>query len=204
MYPAAGFLAIAIKAEHQQARARKVAINGYKLREVSISRVLLIPQNLDSIDMMISLRPYSESSPTRSDLWNKSCISSSTNDSLWTENCRELISVQKHSQDNELDGAIPPYSTQREVGEMYAELETTCTEYVAATETYKPLDKIGLRFGHLFANIRPARIFSDKKCIADVVIPDTAAVMPANFEYPFVVYPATLDSCLYTVFPIDN
>ena len=202
VYPAAGFLAMAVEAGHQRRVATTDDIRGYNLREITIGHALIIPQNANKVETMISLRPYSESVRVSSDIWDEFCVSSSVDGSPWTENCRGLISVQKATETTEVDNGRQNREESDRFCQMISDFETKCTTNMDTQEMYKALDGLGLGFGPLFTNMRRAR-FSADRCIAEISIPNTIAAMPAQFEYPFIIHPATLDSCLHSVFPID-
>ena len=201
LYPAAGFLAMAVEAEHQCRITRNDDIRGYSLREITIDHALIIPRNANKVETMISLRPYSESLRLSSDIWDEFCVSCSVDGSPWTENCRGLISVQKATETTEVDGGRQSREESDRFRQLISEFETSCTTNMDIQEMYKALDDLGLSFGPLFTNMRKAR-FSAGKCIAEISIPNTIAAMPAQFEYPFIIHPATLDSCIQSVFPI--
>ena len=201
LYPAAGFLAMAVEAEHQRRITKNDDIKGYSLREITIGHALIIPQNANKVETMISLRPYSESLRVSSDIWDEFCVSSSMDGSPWTENCRGLISVQKAIETTEVDGGRHNREESERFCHMISDFKTQCTIDMDTQEMYKALNGLGLSFGPLFTNMRGAR-FSDDKCIAEISIPNTIAAMPAQFEYPFIIHPATLDSCFHSVFPI--
>ena len=201
LYPAAGFLAMAIEAEHQRRITKNDDIGGYSLREITIGHALIIPQNANKVETMVSLRPYSESLRVSSDIWDEFCVSSSVDGSPWTENCRGLISIQKTTETTEVDGGRQNREESDRFRHMISDFETKCTANIDTQEMYKDLDGLGLSFGPLFTNMQRAR-FSADKCIAEISVPNTIAAMPAQFEYPFIVHPATLDSCFHSVFPI--
>ena len=203
VYPAAGYLAMAIEAADQQATTRNINIKGYHLREITIGHALVIPQDSEEVETMLSLRPYSESVRVSSDIWDEFCIYSSMDGATWTEHCRGLISVQKHVPVTEVDGGRQAREEDEHYSQLVSDYHAQCTSELDTTEIYKSLEKLGLAFGPTFANMRKV-LANSERCIADVVVPDTAAVMPANFEYPFVVHPATLDSCIHAIFPIDS
>ena len=121
----------------------------------------------------------------------------------WTENCRGLISVRKHVPVTEVDGGRQAREEHRQYSELISDYEAECTSQIDTQDFYKSLEKLGLSFGPTFANMRKA-VASSERCVAEVVVPDTAAMMPANFEYPFIVHPATFDSCIHAIFAIDN
>jgi acyl transferase domain-containing protein/NADPH:quinone reductase-like Zn-dependent oxidoreductase len=200
--PAACFLAMAIEAAHQRAVKRGVDILGYRLREVTIGHALILSQD-DEVETLLSLRPYNESNRITSDSWDEFVISSSTDGKSWTEHCRGLISVTKHSETTEVDGGRETQEEKKAYARIITDFNDACTTEVGKTEIYEPLSKLGLNFGPIFANMSRARS-SDDKCVAEVLVPDTAAVMPANFEYSFVLHPATLDSFIHAVFPVGS
>jgi len=199
--PAACFLAMAVEAAYQRAATRGVNITGYKLREVSIGHALVIPQTSDEVETMLSLRSYNESVQISSDIWDEFCISSSTNGMTWIEHCRGLISVQKYTEVTEVDGGREDSEEKEEYIRMIAGFEAECATEHEMNEIYTALRDLGLNFGPTFANMNKARS-SSEKCVAEIAIPDTAAVMPAKFEYPFILHPATLDSFIHAVFPV--
>ena len=201
LYPAAGFLAMAIEAEHQRRSTKNDDIKGYSLREITTGHSLIIPRNAEKVETMVSLRPYSGSLRVPSDVWDEFCISSSVDGSPWTENCHGLISIQKTTEVTEVDGGRQNREESDRYCHMISDFETKCTVRLDTKVMYKGLNELGLSFGPLFTNMRRAH-FSADKCIAEIVIPNTVAAMPAQFEYPLVVHPATLDSCIHAVFSI--
>ena len=202
LYPAAGFLAMAIEAEHQMARTRCDNIMGYQLREISIDHALIIPQGTEDVETLVSLRPYNESILAPFSVWNEFSIQSSTDGSSWTENCHGLISIQRTVQQTEVDGGRQALDESKRFCSTITSFETDCVTPIDSKEMYKSLDRLGLKFGPTFTNLQNIRVAANR-CLAEVTVPDTAAVMPAHFEYPYVIHPAFLDSCLHTIFPID-
>ena len=203
LYPAAGFIAMAIEAEYQHVITRCESIKGYNLREVTIGHALIIPHDAESVETILSLRPFSESLRMAGTLWDEFCISSSVDGSPWTENCRGLISVEKDVQETEVDGGRQVYENSEQLRHMVLDFEKDCTKLIDTQEMYKALEMRGLSFGPTFTNLQRIRA-SSNRCCADVSIPNTASIMPAQFEYPFIIHPATLDSCIHAVFPIGS
>ncbi|KAL8893587.1 MAG: hypothetical protein Q9192_005121 [Flavoplaca navasiana] len=201
VYPAAGFLAMAIEAEHQQVLKRRASAKGYRLREVTIGHALILSQDAENLETMVSLRPHSGSLRAPSSSWDEFCISSSTDGCSWTEHCRGLISIQEAVQETEVDKGRQAREEREGLHQMVDAFEKDCTDALDAGKMYEALAGQGLKFGPTFSNLRSVRA-SSSRCVAEVAIPDTAAIMPAHFEYPFIVHPATLDSCIHSVFPI--
>jgi len=202
LYPAAGFLAMAIEAEHQHAMERRKHVCSYQLREISISHALIVSQDAENVETLVSLRPYMESLRAPSGVWDEFSVHSSTDGSPWTEHCRGLVSIQESVQGTEVDGGRQALEESEEFRSMASNYGEECVTRVDEKEMYKSLDKLGLNFGPTFTNLKNIRVAADR-CLAEISVPDTAAVMPAQFEYPFIIHPATLDSCIHALFPID-
>lgn len=201
VYPAAGFLAMAVVAEHQHVLKRGASVKSYNLREVTIGHALIFSQDAENLETMVSLRPHTGSLRAPSSSWDEFHISSSTDGCSWTEHCRGLISVQEAVQETEVDQGRQALEERERLHQMVDAFEKDCTDVLDAGKMYETLSGQGLKFGPTFSNLRAVRA-SSRRCVAEVAIPDTAAIMPAHFEDPFIVHSATLDSCIHSVFPI--
>ena len=201
VYPAAGYIVMAIEAAFQRATERSVTnINGYRLREITIGSALIIPEQSGEIEVLVTFKPYSESMRSPSDTWDEFCVFSVTEDNSWTEHCRGLVSVSTPQKSaNIIDGHTQTLAEKRAHIDFIAEAEENCVRDVDVKEFYTHLTSLGLDYGATFANMTRARS-ARNMCVASVTIPDTAAVMPSNFQYPFIVHPAMLDSLLHPIF----
>jgi acyl transferase domain-containing protein len=116
IYPAAGYLAMAIEAAHQKAiTAGATAISGYEMREISIGQAMIIPDDSGEVESMLTMRPYAESSRTTSDVWDEFRISSAGDGGTWTEHCRGLITVKLKQPSSEV------YDSAKEDESFYAQ-----------------------------------------------------------------------------------
>ena len=201
VYPAAGYIAMAIEAAFQRATERSVTdITGYRLRDLSVGSALIIPEQSGEVEVLITLKPYSESVRSPSDTWDEFCVFSVTEDNSWTEHCRGLVSVvtpQKSA--NIINGNVQVAAEKRLHTHVIAETEAKCVKDVDVKEFYTHLKNLGLDYGTTFANMTKARS-TRNACVAEIVSPDTASVMPMNFQYPFILHPAMLDSMLHPIF----
>ena len=201
VYPAAGYIAMAIEAAFQRATERAVTnITGYRLREISVGSALIIPEQSGEVEILATFKPYSESVRSPSDVWDEFCVFSVTEDNSWTEHCRGLVSVvtpQKSA--NIINGDVQAAAEKRLHARVIAETEEKCVKDVDVKEFYRHLTNLGLEYGPTFANMIKARS-ARNSCVAEIVSPDTASVMPMNFQYPFILHPAMLDSMLHPIF----
>ncbi|KAG8533016.1 Type I Iterative PKS [Bacidia gigantensis] len=203
VYPAAGYLNMAMEAEDQRSQSAYRKVIGYDFREISIKKALVISHDNDEVETMFTLRPYNQSVQLPSDTWDEFSVSSSVDGATWTENCHGLISVRKESEVSEVDGGREASESIAENERMISRLEIDCKTKLDIQEAYEGLKNLGLDYGPMFANMKEARVCGGGS-IAVVSVPDTAAIMPANFEYPFIVHPALLDSCLHAIFMIGK
>ena len=201
VYPAAGYIVMAIEAASQRATERSVTnMIGYKLREISVGAALIVPEQDGEVEVLVTFKPYTESIRSPSDVWDEFCVFSVTNDNSWTEHCRGLVSVatvQKST--NMIDGEVVAQTEKKANAAAIAEAEGKCVKDVDVQEFYAHLSSLGLEYGPTFANMTKARS-ARNSCVAEIVMPDTAAVMPMNFQYPFLIHPAMLDSMLHPIF----
>lgn len=196
VYPAAGYVSMAIEGVKQLAWAKSQEPKGFNLREVTIGQALVIPSDTDGIETSITLRPQSEGNRVSSDVWFEFFVYSVSEDNRWTEHCRGLISIDKSGADN----------TTADDACLAADMEQCCTQEVPIGEFYERLAGLGLGYGPSFARMISARRapFSPMQttgaCVSRVALPDIASIMPAGFQHPHSLHPAVLDSVLHSIF----
>jgi acyl transferase domain-containing protein/NADPH:quinone reductase-like Zn-dependent oxidoreductase len=200
VYPAGGFVAMAIEAACQSTKLLQSEISGYKLRDITISSALVIPDDDEEVETMVCLSPYSEFSGSSSGTWQQFKIYSVTGAHNWTEHCRGLIMVQKEVPMNEIDGQRSLTEEREDRIGMIADAEAICSQDVDIKQLYMDLKMAGLHYGPSFAMLKSARA-APYQSIVTLSVHDTAAMMPSGFQYPCVVHPSTLDSCFQALFP---
>lgn len=94
VYPMSGYIAMALEAASQRATLRDIVFDQFKLREITVSRPLVIQEGA-IIETNITFRPHAEGTRSSSDLWDEFRIFSWTSDRSWTEHCRGLISLSE-------------------------------------------------------------------------------------------------------------
>ncbi|OKL57046.1 hypothetical protein UA08_07371 [Talaromyces atroroseus] len=195
VYPAAGYIVMAIEAMHQWMPEHypEGTISGYTLREVNIGAALVISEQ-SAVEVMISLRPYRVSARGVSKVWREFSILSVTEENKWTEHSSGLICAHF-----EADTSNNLKQDAEVLHQTLAEIYAKCDMQVNVNEFYKHLRQLGLEYGETFANMTEAYSATDS-CVAEITISDTAATMPMNFQYPFVIHPSTLDSMFHPIF----
>jgi hypothetical protein len=194
---------MAIEAARQRAIEMNLAINGYDLRQISVSQALVIPEPSGQVETMLCMRPYPESSKSSSGTWDEFFVYSASDTGEWIEHCRGHISVRQSTLLNVVDGRRQKEATRSVHARQRFEAELECTRIYQGSELYAQCEKIGLEYGPTFANMTDARVgdargnLSRLGSIGTVVHPDIEKAMPANYHSPFVIHPATLDAFLH-------
>src|SRR3954469_1778073 len=100
----AGYIAMALEAAAQRAVMRNVAFDKFELREVTVSRPLVIHEGAD-VETNVTLRAFTEGTRSYSDAWDDLRIFSWAKDRNWIEHARGFIAVKKSADGNVVDGA---------------------------------------------------------------------------------------------------
>ncbi|KAI4710994.1 Type I Iterative PKS [Alternaria sp. Ai002NY15] len=200
LYPGAGMLVMAIEAAHQLAQETNAdEVYGFELRDVSIDTALRVPDTEKGIEVMTQLhnrRTGTRAAPS-STLYEFVVSSWSEEMNSWSAHARGLVSV--------VFKAFSP-SMERELAlenERYmlslSNARDICQK-PARSFLYDTVETIGMQYGPTFRNM--TELYAGPSSSYGIIkVPDTKAVMPKGFEYPYVVHPATLDSVLHLVFP---
>lgn len=201
LYPGAGIICMALEAARELALERRnEEIHGYELRDVSLDTALRVPDTDKGIEIMICLHPRlvgTKGSPSNS-LYEFTVSSWSEQMNEWTAHARGLISVtytSSFSSDMRREIAL---ENERYI-EYFAENKRVC-EKPARRFLYDDVETIGMVYGPTFRNM--VDLYSGPNAsYGTISVPDTKAVMPEEYEYPYIVHPATLDSALHLLFP---
>lgn len=199
VYPMAGYIAMAIEAAAQRAVMRNVIFDKFNLREVTVSRPLVIHEGAE-VETNIQLRAFAEGTRMSSDSWDEFRIFSWAKNRGWIEHARGLISVTKREV-NVVDGARQLADSKSALSSQMAKINEACKSHVKPSEMYKTLTAIGAEYGTTFQGLENCRA-SDEYAVADLVIPNTAATMPMGYEPNLIIHPALLDQVIQILWPI--
>ena len=97
---------MAIEAVRQPARSRSESERNvsYVLRDVSINRALMVPDDAQGVETIFSLRPYPQTARSSSPLLDEFRMFSNSGNGDWGEHCRGSISVQAHVGVDDVEG----------------------------------------------------------------------------------------------------
>ncbi len=202
VYPAAGYVAMAIEASSQwsQLKGIKERLSRYRLKEVSIGKPLFVPDDAEGVETKFYLRPYSRSAQESSDVWAEFRIFSYSKMEGWTEQCRGLIMVDHDERTSEVEG---DRETRLQNASYMSTIEAAgkdCQAVTSPAQLYDLLRTTGLEFQGAFKCIEDVSV-GQNQSIGHIRIPDTAIVMPKKFEHHHVLHPSTLDACMQIISP---
>ncbi|KAK5652872.1 hypothetical protein OQA88_9538 [Cercophora sp. LCS_1] len=201
IYPAAGYIAMAIEAMAWQAaqNSGQKVIQGYELRDVNILSALVVPETSEGIEVQLHLRPCNDKALTNIG-WSEFQVQSVNSDNKWTEHCRGIISVQFSA----AEGSSTHWATS-DMG-WYLNQPAAESDYrvrIDPQDIYSGLRSGGINHGPIFRNIKSIRARKQQSCVT-FLIADSAASMPKHHQHHHVIHPTTLDSVFqaaYTTVP---
>ncbi|KAL9602197.1 MAG: hypothetical protein Q9179_002623 [Wetmoreana sp. 5 TL-2023] len=203
VYPAAGYLAMAVEASFQRARLdhRHDRITGYRLKNIFIGKPLIIPDNAEGVETQFVLRPYNQSARKSSDAWNEFRLFSHAKSNGWSEHCRGLVALCYYEEYSSVEGGRELTSKSEVHAQRLNLARATCKNNTNSARLYELLGAIGFGFEGAFRCVEDAAVGGEQS-LGHVRIPNTMSMMPGGIEHPHVVHPSTLDACMQMTSPI--
>ncbi|KAF3398157.1 Compactin diketide synthase mokB [Penicillium rolfsii] len=199
VYPMAGYLAMAIEAARRRAESRETLFSQFEVREVTVGAALVLTDDVN-VETTISIKSYAEGTRGSSDIWDEFRISSWTTKRGWTVHCSGMIRTRsdKKTQTSVFDIAQSEEKFFR--GQIDSVMEQA-TYSIDIQNMYQVLTDIGASYGPCFQGLE--NVFSSHHhSRGDLLVRDTKAIMPRNFEAPLTVHPTFLDALLHLTWPI--
>jgi acyl transferase domain-containing protein len=198
VFPAVGYLIAAVEALRQVTDPKEKII-GFRLRDVSIKRALVIPESMEGVEVMLSMNRMDESSLWGSQVWRRFHITSyNPVGDDWIEHCTGYIAADLATLDGPIDKGRERSEAAAAWQQTVDEVKGSCIVPFDMESIYDNLATSGLAFGSLFRNLSRAHgtTTNQGRVSGWVTVPDVAASMPKNFLHPHVVHPTTLDSMI--------
>ncbi|EEP76468.1 hypothetical protein UREG_01317 [Uncinocarpus reesii 1704] len=198
IYPGVGYVVMAIEAA-KQIWDPTITISGYRLRDVSITTALNVPDTKQGVEVMISMSRMDESSREKSKIWwNFRIASFNPTGDEWIEHCTGYITIEAPAKLNPIDNGQEAEKESVAWQKMLKTAFNTCVSPLDMTEMYDKLSNIGLTLGQLFQNLSEVKLAQGSgEATGTITIPDVASSMPKKFLYPHVIHPCTIDSMLH-------
>lgn len=195
VYPAAGYMAMAIEAAKQvtQDRYPDARISGYRIRNIAFKKALFITSDSGSMGTELVLTFHS--SETRGAYRFE--ISSTTDQGLWEEHCDGNIAISFMS-DIESEEEVDQYHiVNNHELERLQQVSSSCMQEISKADLYATMETAGNKYGPTFSIIQSTKMTASRS-ISNIAIPDINKEMPANFSRPHTIHPISLDAVLQT------
>ncbi|KFY82216.1 hypothetical protein V498_08637, partial [Pseudogymnoascus sp. VKM F-4517 (FW-2822)] len=229
IYPAAGYVCMALEAAAQVLSVSALppgrVVRGFTVRDVAISRALVVPATEEGVETVFSMRPLPDSSTGSSAAWREFRVFS-YGEGGWAEHCRGVVGVDftaapatapvaaagaGDDAGDDAEAAAPVPVPEMVGADEFAEGERTARAELEKAERvcgrkgdvvgmYDALAAGGLWYGPSFRVITSVAT-GGGMAVGRVAVPDTKATMPMEFEYPSLVHPATLDGFIQMIIP---
>jgi acyl transferase domain-containing protein/NADPH:quinone reductase-like Zn-dependent oxidoreductase/SAM-dependent methyltransferase len=188
IFPAAGYMTMAIQGLAQMHDGSPVPARGYHLKRITFKRALFLPKDAREVEIMLTFRHLD------SDNSYDFAISSFSVQSKWLDNCTGNISRRE-------DEAFADSGDEQRRLSHFEDAKKACINVIGNGELYSRLAASGNYYGPCFSVSKEVRLGAFQ-AVNTVEIPDIASTMPAAFCQPHIIHPTVLDGVLQTALPI--
>ena len=197
VWPAAGFVGMAVQACLVEASRRSFAVERFVLRDLSLSQALIIPADSGQVETLVCMRPQSEGTQLDSGVWHEFKVYSVLEHNSWTLHCKGLCMFEGPTQENPISDSAAFSQAQ---AERAHQIEAQCDRPIRVPDFYQDIESAGLEYGSTFRNVRALNVSASGCAAGSLVIPSTTPLMASEHADPVVIHPATLDASLHPIF----
>lgn len=190
IYPAAGLISMVLEGSRQLRRSF-TDIVGYEIRNMQFIKAIVLPDSTHGVEVALNMRVEGSDNPAKGQFTFS--IYSKSFEKDWEKHATGTLHFCFHSANWE--------TVFRAFAPEHSDIATKCRTSVDPRQLYEQLDTVGITYGPMFRNILEVQKGTDC-CISRVRVPDTKSTMPANFEYPHLLHPGTLDAMFQTLFAL--
>lgn len=199
IYPAAGFLAMAIEGARQEADPGR-NISGFRLRDIKIDAALVIEEDSEP-EVILAIRPHLTSTLDSGSSWMEFTVSSCTDSKDLRQNCSGLLMVEYEAS----TGSAMSLEKDKEIAAIqddFLALKKQCSKFLDVGQFYAHLTALGLQYGPTFANITEIHTATDEtQCVSTLTIPEIESkIPPTHQDRPHIIHPSTLDAIFHLAF----
>ncbi|KAI4781335.1 polyketide synthase [Aureobasidium sp. EXF-3400] len=196
LYPAAGFLAMALEAASQSAEIGQRVV-AYKLRDIQLTSAAIMVED-EPLECIVQVRPHMTSMRDASTTWTEFTVTSSPDGKTLSKNCSGLLCIEYESD------AASHLSRERvfeleNLKAQYHKARASCKDALDPTKFYSELRALGLEYGPAFTNLLEA-YKNDGQSVGLVGIANVPSTILEGHQRPHVIHPGTLDAILHLAF----
>lgn len=205
IYPAAGYLCMAIEAVRQISIDRGVQgeMSRVHLKNVNFSKAIIIPERrpdglIPDVEVLLTLKP-AKSLADRA--WESFRITALSPEGVWNEHCSGSILAEWQSKIDEVEGSREEEFSQARLLKHLERTKSACDTTFEGVELYREFSKNGNVYGPVFSGIQSIQ-FGAHAGVSEVVITDVASGMPRNHQQPHLIHPASFDAVFQLGIPL--
>ena len=199
LFPAAGMISAVLEAAQQLAEENK-SVDSFELRDVNLSRAFVLPSDDTKVTMTLTMKPRKLGVKGSEKPWTEFTVYAQVGDEPITEQCCGLVMTHYVKETVDSEEAAEKDAEWKAVKEEYAEALKACEKPIEPKDFYAKWYARGMEYGPQFQPISKILTNETDTGLTTVVVQDTQAQMPAEFEYPHLLHPVTLDGMFQSVF----
>lgn len=189
--PGAGYVAMAIEAVRLVTDASEDTVEGYRLREISISNALAVPETAAGVEVQFMLHPSSDKELDRKGWYDFEVWSVSNVDDSWMQHCKGSVAAEIKSKTKEAvtktSLTAPRIATFFAAGAQVREVDTE--------KIFTGLRSMNIFHGPVFQNLIHSRAALTQSVTSLAISPAVTDENP-----PYVLHPTTLDSLIQAAY----
>lgn len=199
-FPGAGYICMVVEAIHQLIREKQPPqkFSKFMLQDVNFLRALTVLPAPAKVELQICFQA-GQFADTNCHTFRVVAFSP---DKVWHEHCRGQITLELDHSANSGESEVAG-NTSNTVSfgrSSQEEIPVNCSHDLSSAEIYQGLRVGGNLYGPCFAAIQALRL-CEKEAVGRIRIPNIAAVMPYDYQQPYVIHPTTLDAIMHSVLP---
>ncbi|KAK1996712.1 beta-ketoacyl synthase domain-containing protein [Colletotrichum falcatum] len=205
IYPASGYLSMAIEAVRQISIDRQVqgVVSQVRLKNVSFSKSIIIPERrtdglTSDVEVLLTLRPARHLADRT---WESFRIMALSPEDAWHEHCSGLIMVEWTSKEDEVEGLREEGMATSSRLEHLRDMMDACDTRLSGSDLYNNFTDNGNVYGPTFAGIQSAKL-GPVGATAEIIVPDVKSVMPRKHQQEHTIHPASLDTVFQLGIPL--
>ena len=187
---------MAIEAARQLVGSTPRILKGYRVKDTTFQKALIVPSTEQGIETNFFLRPRKDNS-SRSVEWSDFRLCSYQNEE-WKENCRGVIGVEFEQGNVEVDDgreAVEELETRRRI---FRSGYNSCKRPVNPKQLYEVLSISGYQLGPAFQTLHEIFSNGEDEATATLNLSDWASKIKDHDIQEHVIHPTSLDGVLQT------
>lgn len=196
LYPAAGFIAMAIEAAAQIA-AKDQRIKSFKLRDIQIVTPAVMKENSE-LECVLQIRPHRTGNRANSN-WLQFSISSCHSGEELRENCFGLMQTQYHPSEDSCMFYEDKWES-CEAKKTYQHCKQICNIAEDAGTFYAELASVGLNYGATFQNMTKVHRARGTSCFTVAMLDPELSLTSECLDRRHIIHPTNLDAMFHGVF----